>query len=280
MSIIDIGSRTPNVSIPMPSVPPLISEILPRVALVTLIAAFMYWTNFLLNDPLGFGFNTMDVRGIVSPQTCTQFGLSETLHNLLASALFFASHSLFARRKIKALVGVLGRPYEKSLYSFSSGLMLMLFTHLWTPVDTCHSLIVAEVSFLEGCVWFGLSAVGLVLVTKSSAVLPDLGLSTEVGEKRLVTQFPYNIVRHPGQVGFLLMLWSLPAYTVNHLLLGALWTLYSVTAVLLLEERDLRDEEHGFGADYEKYASEVGAFVPNYQTLKGILWDQSCMKDE
>ncbi|KAF4646987.1 hypothetical protein FOZ61_004840, partial [Perkinsus olseni] len=113
----------------------------------------------------------------------------------------------------------------------------MLFTHLWTPVNTCHSFILAEVSFLEGCVWFGLSAVGLVLVTKSSAVLPDLGLSTEVGEKRLV--------------GFLLMLWSLPAYTVNHLLFGALWTLYSVTAVLLLEERDLRDEEHGFGADYE-----------------------------
>ncbi|KAF4714109.1 hypothetical protein FOZ63_008132 [Perkinsus olseni] len=264
----------------MPSVPPLISEILPRVALVTVIAAFVYWANFLLNDPLDFGFNTMDVRGIVSPQPCTQFGLSETLHNLLASALFFASHSLFARRKIKSLVGILGRPYEKSLYSFSSGLMLMLFIHLWTPVNTCRSFILAEVSFLEGCVWFGLSAVGLVLVTRSSAVLPDLGVSTEVRKKRLVTQFPYSIVRHPGHVGFLLMLWSVPAYTVNHLLLGALWTVYVVTAALFLEERDLRDEEHGFGPDYEKYASEVGAFVPNYQTLKGILWDQLCMKNE
>ncbi|KAF4720627.1 hypothetical protein FOZ63_030927, partial [Perkinsus olseni] len=32
------------------------------------------------------------------------------------------------------------------------------------------------------------------------------------------------------------------------------------------------------------YASEVGALVPNCQTLKGIVWesqwDQSCMKDE
>jgi hypothetical protein len=53
------------------------------------------------------------------------------------------------------------------------------------------------------------------------------------------------------------MYWSLPAYTANHLLLAALWTVFIVVGTLFFEEGGLKGTDE-FGAKYHAYSQDVG----------------------
>jgi protein-S-isoprenylcysteine O-methyltransferase Ste14 len=59
--------------------------------------------------------------------------------------------------------------------------------------------------------------------------------------------------------GFLIAMWAVPTMTVGHLLFSAVASSYIFVAVHFLEERDLI---RLFGQRYERYRSEVGAYLP------------------
>lgn len=70
---------------------------------------------------------------------------------------------------------------------------------------------------------------------------------------------PYRHVRHPIQAGLIIALWATPLMTVGHALLAGVLTLYSVTATLFLEERDLAST---IGQAYCAYRRKVPALLP------------------
>ncbi|KAF4662853.1 hypothetical protein FOL47_006029 [Perkinsus chesapeaki] len=216
------------------------------IAAAATVASFAYWFNFLLNDPFHLGWKTMDSRHVTFGH-CQQFGLSVALSDVLALLPFFASHSLLARRSVKKAIGVFDEPYEQSVYFGVSSLTLAMSVYLWCPVSDCSSFNMTDVSLLKGVLWFGLSIIGMVLTTASSATV--ISLLGKKRQKKLVKTFPYSI------------------HTLRTTCSWGCYELYSLSAVVLLEEADLRDPIVGFGKEYDKYAEEVNAFIPSRRAL-------------
>jgi protein-S-isoprenylcysteine O-methyltransferase Ste14 len=73
------------------------------------------------------------------------------------------------------------------------------------------------------------------------------------GAARLVTAFPYTIVRHPIYLGWVLVVFGVPHMTWNRLLMALLSTTYLLVAIPW-EERLLGRE---WGRAYEDYKRRV-----------------------
>lgn len=79
--------------------------------------------------------------------------------------------------------------------------------------------------------------------------------------RRLVTSGPYRWVRHPMYAVAIALSWSLGLMAANWFILS--WTMVVLIAVLLVvvprEEARLLER---FGAEYLRYRSETGSFLP------------------
>jgi len=64
--------------------------------------------------------------------------------------------------------------------------------------------------------------------------------------------------RHPMYLAYTLLLWAGPVWTVDHLLLAGVWTVYCVLAPLHKESRYLKR----YGADFREYQHRVPYFIP------------------
>ncbi|KAF4690450.1 hypothetical protein FOZ63_005076 [Perkinsus olseni] len=153
-----------------------------------------------------------------------------------------------ARRSVKEALGIADQPYERPPFAFMSPITSFLSSFYWKPVSNCRRFDPAALSLGHVALSGSISVIAAIYTTAALLALPDHIFGTEryklkpdeKPEARLVTSFPYNLVRHPAGAGFLCLLWSLPSYTVNHITLSITWTLYVVPATLLLEERSLK----------------------------------------
>ena len=90
------------------------------------------------------------------------------------------------------------------------------------------------------------------------------GLADDVGGLNVVRYVPFRVsaayrhVRHPGHLGWLLILWATPEMTSSRLLLAAALTLY-VLAAIPFEERDL---VAAHGRSYALYRRRVPRLIP------------------
>jgi protein-S-isoprenylcysteine O-methyltransferase Ste14 len=74
----------------------------------------------------------------------------------------------------------------------------------------------------------------------------------------LVVRGPYLWVRHPLYSCMLVLIWSVPALSLDRLIFNVLWTSWIVIATTL-EERDLVTE---FGDRYRHYQQTVPMLLP------------------
>ncbi len=79
------------------------SYLLSRFAFVGTHLVFLYWLNFLLNDPLNLGTNTLDFKPPAPGPTCRSFIWDNFTHDLMLFGLWWGTHSIFARKAFKVL---------------------------------------------------------------------------------------------------------------------------------------------------------------------------------
>jgi len=187
-------------------------------------------------------------------------------------ALFAVQHSVMARRGFKrALTRIVPQPAERSTYVLASCLALGALFWYWQP--------------LGGVVWdlrgavpraaaYAAYATGwlVVLVTTflinhfdlfglRQVVLHAMGRTYQ--PVRFATPGPYQVVRHPLYVGWILTFWAAPTMTVSHLVFALATTAYILIAIRF-EERDLVDAH----PEYREYRRRVPMLVPRVRAVQ------------
>jgi protein-S-isoprenylcysteine O-methyltransferase Ste14 len=190
--------------------------------------------------------------------------------DMLLLALFGVQHSVMARPWFKKRwTRIIAKPVERSTFVLISSLVLALLFWQWRPIPA----VVWQIADPAGrmLVW-GLFWFGWLLMLYSSFTIDHFDLFglrqvilyfraipyTRVNFKE---SFPYNHVRHPIMIGFIIAFWATPEMTAGHMLF-AFWTTVYILVGIFLEERDL---SRFLGADYREYRKRVPMLVPRWR---------------
>jgi len=256
----------------------ILSYIFSRIAFLGTHLVFVYWLNFLLDDPFNLGTATLDTKHVKPEGQCKPLILENLYFDLFLFSLWWAQHSIMAREAYKKAIGLWQHPLERPLYAVFATLVWFIFVHFWKPITDCSTWDPFSISLPVWAVSGTIIAAGSLLIVGFLWTLPGHVFGTDkylydqgqYPTGKIIRGFPYGLVRHPAAAGFLWIYWSLPSYTPNHILLASLWTLFILVGTLVFEEGGLRGETE-FGKQYDKYAKEVSAFYPNFGSIKAIL---------
>ena len=226
------------------------------VAYVLFNVAFVYMIGFLLD---------LGVPKAVNDGAAVPIALA-VLINVGLIFLFGFFHSLMAREKFKAWwTKIIPEDAERSTYVLQSALFLGLAMWQWQPIPIT---IWAVDGGLMG-IAYAICALGVVLVLTSTFLIDHFELfglrqiwsastNRPMPKPKFVTPSLYRFVRHPMQLGMVLLVFGTPVLTVGHLIFAALMTLY-IFIGLWFEERSLVRE---FGNKYRTYRQHVPMLIP------------------
>jgi len=268
-----------------------ISFVLSRVAFIGTHIDFALWLIMLFNDPFDFNSKlpswmprlaTLDFPAsqIVPEDKCTAIIRENALHDLFYFALWWGTHSILARRVVKQALGLLDHPIERPLYGTIAAFVWGLLIFQWKPITNCERWNLGDTSTLQWVLCAFFYIVGNVLALGVMWGLSDHVFGTQKykypqgqfpEQKIIKDKFPYGVVRHPGSTGVLYTILALPAYTMNHLFLGVMWTAFVLVGNLVFEEGGLVNEKTQFGRDYIEYRKHVCAFVPLPRSVMTVL---------
>lgn len=201
------------------------------------------------------------------------------LLDALLSLLFFLQHSILIRRSVKKrLSGVIPSGYYAAFYAVTSGAALAVMIIFWQrtyPVYYFGTVIkvilnITAVSCIIGF-YMGVRALGSFDVFGVEQLKACMNNNHSPGMQQAVIKGPYLLVRHPLYFFSIVLLWSVPGYTADRLLMNILWTIWIVTATFF-EERDLVSD---FGQTYKEYQASVPMLIPSisgiYRLMKGRM---------
>lgn len=192
--------------------------------------------------------------------------LQAILIDLGLIALFGIVHSVMARESFKSRwTRIIPPAAERSTYVLQSSLLLLLLIWQWRPIAS-------PVWHVTGAGAFAIYAVfiaGMVVVLLSTVLLDHwsfLGLRQAFDhahcrpsrKAEFRTPLLYRVVRHPLQLGVIVMLFATPQMSAGHLLLAVVMCAYSIIG-LKFEERALLRE---FGERYAAYRMQVPMLLP------------------
>jgi len=187
--------------------------------------------------------------------------------NLILMVVFGLQHSLMARRPFKSFMNkVLPLPLVQATYVMWSGFALFVLSLLWTPVSPpIYDIWGTPWGYVVLIPWvLGAGIVAVSALQVGGAELIGLHAVKSIWEEKPVAAVPfsrkglYKVVRHPLYLGSLLMFWTTPIMTRDHLFFAEVMTAY-VLVGMYFEERDL---VRRFGEDYVLYQKEVPMLIP------------------
>ncbi|HXY41982.1 MAG TPA: isoprenylcysteine carboxylmethyltransferase family protein [Vicinamibacteria bacterium] len=193
--------------------------------------------------------------------------------NALASAIFFAQHSVLVRRPVRSrLAAVIKARYDGAFYAITSGLALLPAAVLLQPAGpalfvlhgVARALVIASASLASAIfAWaivvlrsfdpFGLRPIRRHLRDGDAPPAPPPDAAS-----RFVVRGPYRWVRHPLYLAMIVLLWADPSMTPARLELALLWTAWIFVGARL-EERDLAAD---LGDPYRSYRERVPMLIP------------------
>ena len=187
--------------------------------------------------------------------------------NLGLVLLFGIQHSVTARPAFKKkLTKFMPAAMERSTYVLLSGVMMLLFSFYWLPIE-------GELWHVQHPVaWTILQSIyliGWVIVVISSFLINHFELfglqqvycnlkNRPIPDNSFTDCYLYKIVRHPLQMGVLIGIWVTPHMSMTHLLLAVSLTIY-IFIGLHYEEKDL---VRYLGDDYREYQRRVPKVIP------------------
>jgi protein-S-isoprenylcysteine O-methyltransferase Ste14 len=230
--------------------------------------AFLYFTGFMLNMVVD---KSIDTGAAGSQALLIDVGLI---------ALFGLQHSLMMRYGFKQRLNKLvPRAAERSSYVLATSLMFLLVAALWQPLP---AVVWHTDSIVIQMLLYVLFAGGLVIVLVSAFLMGHFEYFGLDEAYRALSDLPlpepkfrmplfYRVVRHPMQLGLLLVFWITPHMSVGHLLFASGMTAF-IFIGLHYEERDLIQR---FGDVYRQYRAQTPLLLPiPTRQLRQISSDQ------
>ena len=221
------------------------------LAYVAFNASFLYFAAYLL--------------GFVGPTGDVPFGQALAT-NLGLVFLFGLTHSGMARDGFKSwLTKYLPVEAERSTFVMQSSIFLALAVWGWQPM----SGVVWAFDGVVAIAFYAAFAVGLGTLLLSTFLIDHFELfglrqiwshltNKDMPEPTFKTPLLYRVVRHPMQLGVVIVLFATPEMTVDHLVMALSMTAY-VMVGLYFEERSLK---RMFGQQYLDYAARVPMLFP------------------
>ena len=186
--------------------------------------------------------------------------------NLGLLAIFGLQHSVMPRPFVKERIERLMHPASgRGLYNVASGIAIIAMVYFWQPVEGHIWQIGGVVAWMIWAVFgIGVAMAGLAVLVIGGGELLGLpqakaALSGDDPFKDTFrTPWLYKVVRHPMQLGIVLMLWATPDMSFGRLIFAAGMTAYIWIGVTL-EERSL---VAAYGETYRQYQKEVPKLLP------------------
>ncbi len=186
--------------------------------------------------------------------------------NILLVFIFGFFHSLMSRQNFKEKwTQIIPVATERSTYVLQASLFLVLLMWQWQPMPNLLW------SFQGISMWFFYIcfAIGNIIVLWSIFLIDHFELFglRQVWYNQIDKPMPkavfktpalYKFVRHPMQLGTIIILWATPTMSTGHFLFASLMTLY-VFIGLKFEEKSLQRE---FGEKYTLYQKQVPMLIP------------------
>ncbi len=220
---------------------------------------FLYFVGFLLN--------------LVVPKSIDS-GVASNLPtaiviNISLVTLFGTAHSIMARDRFKRWWTQFIPPAaERSTYVLQASLLMGLLMWQWRPLPTTIWQIEGDFGRITT---IALCFLGVALVLASSFQIDHFELfglqqvyrqqrNEPMPEVTFTSKGLYRIVRHPLQLGLLIMLLATPHMTVGHLLLAVTMTVYILIGLHFEEKALVRQ----FGDAYRQYQQTTPQLVPGF----------------
>lgn len=228
------------------------------------IAAYVIFLGTFLYA-CGFVGNFWVPRSIDS--TPAAFASSALAIDIALLGLFGLQHSGMARKEFKQKwTKIVPKPIERSTYVLFSSLCLLTLFYFWQPIGGTLWRVNSSVGV---AVLYSLFTIGWLIVLGTTFLINHFELfrlqqvwfylqEKDSTAAEFVTPGPYQYVRHPLYVGFLIAFWATPNMTITHLVFALVITAYVVVAVQL-EEKDLIADH---GETYKAYRRRVPMLIP------------------
>ena len=175
------------------------------------------------------------------------------LANALLFVVFAAHHSLFAREGVKNwLARLVPERLLRSVYVWVASLLLLIVCLLWQPLGGDVSLVTGWQAVAHAVVQLA----GLWLIARAVGMMDPLelaGIHRPSAAETLKITGPYQWVRHPLYLGWLLAVLGAAHMTGDRLAFATMSSIYLVVAIPW-EERSLA---RTFGTQYEDYKRQV-----------------------
>lgn len=193
--------------------------------------------------------------------------------------LFFTQHSLMVRKSFQKRLSSVVPPYcQRAIYAVASGVALLALVIFWQPTAPTLFSVQGAARWLLRSIFLG-SALGFLWGIKSLGAFDAFGVQPikahlhkrEFRPVEFTIKGPYRWVRHPLYSFALVLIWFVPDYSADRLLLNLSWSVWIVIGTLL-EERDLVTE---FGPKYTDYKKNVPMLVPWRRSKAEQLSDQA-----
>lgn len=190
--------------------------------------------------------------------------------NLALALQFPLVHSFFLGRRgrawlARATPGGLGRDLATTNYALLASLQVGLTFWLWSPTGV--TLFHPDARWLPA--WTALYGAAWAFLLKA---MWDAGIEVQTGSlgwtsvvrgrpvryRPFPTRGSFARCRQPVYLAFVVILWSGPVWTLDHLVLAVLWTSYCVVGPRFKERRYLER----YGGEFAAYQEAVPYLVP------------------
>jgi protein-S-isoprenylcysteine O-methyltransferase Ste14 len=216
----------------------------------------------------------LDVGSIRTAETGTPALQAATIDVLLIS-LFGLVHSVMARPAFKRQwTRIIPNAAERATYVLQSSLLLAVIMLFWQPIPFVVWNAEGAAELVMLAVFFGgWGLIVIAIVALDHFEFTGLRQAWSLFDGRSMpapifrTPVLYRIVRHPLQLGIVLVVFSVPEMTGGGLLFASTMLAYTLIG-LRFEERALLRE---FGEDYAAYRRRVPMLVPRLPVISKAI---------